>query len=79
MRHCIDCNFHDKVATPMGNNTMGMMDICLNPENFNPVDATPLPCGALRSNESFCGLRGKHFKQKEKQPEPEGTLIQLHK
>ena len=77
MKHCSDCQFHERAAVPMQGNQMGMMDVCTHEECSNPVDGAVLPCGMVRQNVDFCGIKAKHFKKKEHEPTPQGKVIQM--
>ena len=79
MRHCNNCEFHGRTMMQMGPGQAGMVDICNHHECSNPVDATPLPCGAVRNNEAFCGIKGRYFKIKAEAPKPpsKDNIIQM--
>lgn len=72
MKACVTCRFSERKAMQVGpnRNDVQMMYTCSEPDLQDPVEGTPLPCHALRANESFCGISGKKWKAK---PEPEAA------
>ena len=67
-KFCKDCEFYNRTAVQVGPGQMGMMEVCNNEDCLNPVSAEAMPCGAVRSNEAFCGIAGKYYKKKEEAP-----------
>ncbi len=75
LKHCVNCEFHVREPVQYQNGQNGMASICQYAENTDPVDGSPLLCSVARTNENFCGLRGKYW-AKAKEP-VKAPLIQL--
>lgn len=77
MKHCVNCEFMSREPVDYQNGSRGMASICSHDENTDPVDGSPLLCSIARTNENFCGLKGKYFAKK-KEP-VKAPLIQMVK
>lgn len=64
MKICRDCQFYDRVSGQVAPGQLALVDVCTNTECKNPVTGDVVSCGALRSNECFCGINGKHYKKR---------------
>ena len=78
MKHCVNCQFHQRMPgqDPMGRQLM--VDACTHPECSDPVVGAPLICGEARANEVFCGLKtAKYFQKKETDLPEKGKIIEI--
>ncbi len=69
MKACVNCEFVTRIALTGPNGQPMMAYACLQPDLQDPVEGNPLPCHTVRSNESFCGISGKKWKEKIKEAE----------
>lgn len=78
MKHCIECEFlnEDTQQNPQTGQFVKILS-CGNEEGSDPVTGTPLPCNYCRSNESFCGIKGRLWKKKE--AKESASLLQMVK
>jgi len=80
MKPCVKCEYISRIPMQIGPQAhqVGMTNVCLHPEMADPVEGTPLPCQVVRSNENFCGIKGKNWKQQApKAPDSDKKVIQL--
>lgn len=64
MKYCIGCEYVNEDVKQDQNGAFVKMLFCGHEEGSDPVVGTPLPCNYCRSNESFCGIKGKLWKKK---------------
>jgi len=76
MKICIDCNFAEMVQIA---NHPDKVLACTHGECRDPISGVPLPLTTARSQEAFCGIKGRYFKLKELIAKPDTTIIQLNK
>ena len=76
MKLCIECQFVKKAYIQIGNTT-GPTLLCTNEECRNPISGEAMSCDAVRPNDAFCGIKAKHYKQKEKVDTSQVKVIQL--
>ena len=75
MKICIDCNHAEMVQIGHGEKVLA----CTHAECRDPISGVPLPLTTARTNDAFCGVKGRYFKLKEIIAQPDKTIIQLNK
>jgi len=75
MKICMDCNFCNMVQIGNGDKVLA----CTFEECRDPISGVPLPLTTARTNDVFCGVKGRYFKVKEVIAKPDTKIIQLNK
>jgi len=77
MKICIECNFAEMTTIETDRGPQRVL-ACRHDECRDPISGVPLPLTTARTQEAFCGIKGKFFKLKEEKKE-ESKVIQLNK
>jgi len=63
--YCKDCLHCKQELVPHPSGTYVRMFLCTHLQCSDPVDASPIPCGAARREVILCGMGGKYYEKKE--------------
>lgn len=77
MKICIDCEF-TKMTTIETDRGPQRVLACTYAECRDPISGVPLPLTTARTQEAFCGIKGRYFKLKEPEVKEESKVIQLN-
>jgi hypothetical protein len=78
MKTCISCQHKKESAFQLPDGRLQMMFVCMHEECIDPVAGDPVPCSSARRDPIFCGVNGRYWKEKDKEP-PKGNVIELAK
>lgn len=72
MKFCTNCT-HSTKEVVGGQQGYATVYVCHHPECLHPVDASLLPCEAVRKQDIFCGFSAKYYSEKVQEPAKEET------
>jgi len=76
MKICIECDFA-KMSTVETAQGPTRVLCCKHEECRDPISGVPMPLTTARTQEVFCGIKGRYFKLKEVEVKEESNVIQL--
>lgn len=77
MKICLNCQFAEMTTIDTDRGPQRVL-ACHFEECRDPITGVPLPLTTARTNDVFCGVKGRYFKlKKEEEKKEESKVIQL--
>lgn len=78
MKICLECSNSQMITIETNQGPQRVLG-CTHGECRDPISGVPLPLTTARTQEAFCGIKGRFYEKKEEVPKEEKSIIQLNK